>query len=354
MPHETSYLQRILRSILWLAGLILFLQFLLIPLLPFLLSLALSALLEPAVQKLRRLLGVRRSFAAAVVTTALLVSLGGALALLAARLGSELAEWSGHLPDALAAFPALWNRALDRLVGWYAACPPFLRSALDRSANLLGENAPALVGKISGFLMEKLSSLASALPSIGLFCVTTVLALYFTGANYQLILGFLKRQLPPPWQSRCREAVRCCRSTLLKWLRSELLLIFVTFILLLIGFWWIKVDFALLAAFSISLVDALPVLGSGAVLIPWSLFSFLSGDTGRGLSLLMLYGTVLLVRSLLEPRLLAGQADLPAITTLLAMYLGFHFLGVSGMILLPILLLFLKQLQDAGVIRLWR
>ena len=63
---------------------------------------------------------------------------------------------------------------------------------------------------------------------------------------------------------------------------------------------------------------------------------------------------MLLVHSLLEPRLLAGQAGLPPITALMAMYLGFHFLGVGGMVLLPVLLLLLKQLQDAGVIKIWR
>ena len=61
-----------------------------------------------------------------------------------------------------------------------------------------------------------------------------------------------------------------------------------------------------------------------------------------------------IVHTLLEPRLLAGQADVPPITALLAMYLGFRFMGVGGMILLPVVLLLLKQFQDAGVIRLWK
>ena len=101
-------------------------------------------------------------------------------------------------------------------------------------------------------------------------------------------------------------------------------------------------------------MDALPVLGTGTVLIPWAAGCFLLGDTGRGLGLLALYGTGLLVRSLLEPRLLAGQVGLPPITALLAMYLGFHFFGVGGMILLPVLLLLVKQMQDAGVVHIWR
>ena len=113
-------------------------------------------------------------------------------------------------------------------------------------------------------------------------------------------------------------------------------------------------DYALLAAAFTALVDALPVLGTGTVLFPWALGCFLLGNTGRGLALLAVYAVGTLVHSLLEPRLLAKQADLPPVTALLAMYLGFHFMGVGGMILLPVLLLLLKQFQDAGVIRLWK
>ena len=202
--------------------------------------------------------------------------------------------------------------------------------------------------------MGAASSLLAALPDAGLFLVTTVLAVYFTSLSYPGILAFLKRQLPAAWQSRGRDAARCFRSTILKWLRAELLLILSTFVVLLGGFLWMGLDYALLAAVFTALVDALPVLGTGTVLVPWALGCLLMGDTGRGVALLALYAVGLIVHTLLEPRLLAGQVDLPPITALLAMYLGFHFLGVGGMILLPVCLLLLKQFQDAGVIRLWR
>lgn len=184
--------------------------------------------------------------------------------------------------------------------------------------------------------------------------VTTVLAVYFTSLRYPAILAFLKRQLPPAWQGKCREAARCFRSTILKWLRAEFLLILVTFGILFVGFVWMRLEYALLAAVFIALVDALPVLGTGTVLFPWALGCFLMGDTERGLALLVVYGVGLTVHTLLEPRLLAGQADLPPITALLAMYVGFRFMGVGGMVLFPVVLLLLKQFQDAGVIRLWK
>ena len=63
---------------------------------------------------------------------------------------------------------------------------------------------------------------------------------------------------------------------------------------------------------------------------------------------------IALVRSIMEPRIMAAQADLPPLVTLIAIYVGFRTLGVAGMLLLPIALLFIKQLHDAGFIRLWK
>ena len=354
MSQLSVFLQRTITVLLWLAGAVVFFRWLLAPLLPFLLALALSAMVEPLVQRLRRLLRVRRTFAAAVITTALLLALGGSLTALLLRLLLELQEWSRRLPEVIDGFPALWNGLLDRIGGWYASCPAVIRSALDALAQQLMEEGPSLAGSVGGWLMGAVSSMLAALPDAGLFLVTTVLAVYFTSLSYPAILSFLKRQLPESWQGRCRSAARCFRTTILKWLRAELLLILATFVILLTGFIWMGLDYALLAAVFTALVDALPVLGTGTVLLPWAAGCLLVGNTGRALAILTLYAAAMLAHTLLEPRLLAGQADLPPISALLAMYLGFHFMGVGGMILAPVLLLLLKQFQDAGVVRVWK
>lgn len=354
MSQLSVFLRRTVTVLLWLAGGFVFFRWLLAPLLPFLLALALSAMVEPQVQRLRRWLGVKRSFAAALVTTALLLVLGGTVTALLVRLGTELRQWSERLPEAIAGFPAVWNGILDQVADWYAACPSFIRSALDALALQLMEEGPSLAGSAGGWLMGEASALLAALPDAGLFLITTVLAVYFTSLQYPAILAFLKRQLPPSWQIRCRDAARCFRSTILKWLRAELLLILFTFVILLAGFLWMRLDYALLAAVFTALVDALPVLGTGTVLVPWAAACFVTGYSERGIALLSLYAAAMLGHTLLEPRLLANQADLPPISALLAMYLGFQFLGVGGMILAPLLLLLLKQFQDAGVVNVWK
>ena len=146
MSQLSVFLQKTITVLLWLGGAVVFFKWLLAPLLPFLLALALSAMVEPSVQKLRRWMRVRRSFAAGVVTTALLLVLGGGVVLLAARLAMELRQWSDRLPQLIDRFPALWNGMLDKIEGWYAASPSPIRSGLDLLAGQLMEEGPSIAG----------------------------------------------------------------------------------------------------------------------------------------------------------------------------------------------------------------
>ena len=107
--------------------------------------------------------------------------------------------------------------------------------------------------------------------------------------------------------------------------------------LLLCGFWLLGVSNAPLIALITCLVDALPVLGTGTVLLPWAFLSFLGGGKGRTLGLLVLYACVVLIRSVLEPKLVGSHLGLDPLVTLIAMYCGFRLWGLVGMLLLPLL-----------------
>ena len=129
------------------------------------------------------------------------------------------------------------------------------------------------------------------------------------------------------------------------WLRAELTLCAVTFAELLAGFVFLRQPYALLLSFLITLVDALPVFGTGTVLVPWAAAELLFQNAPGAIALAALYLLTLTVRNVLEPRLLGKQAGLPPILSLLAMYLGFCTFGVAGMVLFPFLLLLGAQLR---------
>ena len=332
----------------------LLLRFLLAPLLPFVIALGTAVLLEPAIGWGRRRLGLRRRFAAAALTTLLLSGVLAVLGWGTVRLWREAAGWLEGLPEALEALPALMERAEARYEGFLRSCPWEVRVWLEDSLTALSQEGVSMAGELSGRAIAWASGAAAGLPRLVLFLFTTVLACYLTSMTYPEVTAFLRRQLPQRWHRVLHAGAVCFRSTFWKWLKAESVLCFVTFVMLLLGFWYMKLEYALLAAVLVGLIDALPVLGAGTVLLPWGLYHVLLDNVPRGIGLLALYAAILLVRSLLEPKVMAAQAGLPPLTALAAMYLGFTLFGVGGMLLMPVLLLFFKQLQDSGVIRLWR
>ena len=335
-------------------GIFLGLRYFLVPLLPFLIAMTMAVLLEPWVLWCRRRLGFRRKFAAAVLTSAVLLGIVGIFGVVALRLLEQASSWLEQLPQVLARLPRLADQISGRYEGFYSACPADLRRWLDEISDQLSAEGITWVGDLSAAALSWISGVVRKLPEITLFLFTTVLALYFVSLSYPEIVAFCRRQIPDRWQGTLSGVTRCLRTTFWKWIKAESLLCLVTFVLMLLGFWYMGMPYALLAAVLIGLVDALPVLGAGTVLLPWGVFHLLLGTVPRGVALLALYAIISIVRSLLEPRIMAAQAGLPPLTALIAMYVGFHFLGVGGMILLPLLLLLVKQLRDGGFLRLWR
>ena len=186
----------LLRWALLGAGVYVGLRFLLVPLLPFLIALGLSVLLEPWVQRCRRKLGLRRDFTAASLTTALLLAAGAGLWLLAGKLLDQAAACLDALPRLLQQLPHLLDALEARYAGLCRACPVQVRLWLDSALETLSEEGLSLASEASGSLLAWASGLVGKLPGILLFLATTVLAVYFTALSYPDIAAFIRRQIP--------------------------------------------------------------------------------------------------------------------------------------------------------------
>ena len=329
-------------------------RYALVWLLPFLLALGLAMLLEPMMEQARRRLRLKRGFTAAVVT---LVLVGGLLTALIAVLVQAVEQalaLLSSLPEMLAGLPETLERVQARVSDFCAACPEGLRRWAEGALADLPQLASSLAGQASSTALRGLSSLMGALPGLFLACGTTVLAVFFTLTAYPQVMAFLRRQLPARWRGRAGGVKASVLDTLGKWLRAECILLLVTFLQLLAGLLLLRQEYALLLALLIALIDALPVFGTGTVLLPWAAVLCVAGDVPRGIALAALYAVIAVVRSVLEPKVMAAQVGLPPLVALAAMYVGFRVMGVAGMVLLPLAVLVVKQLHDGGFVGLWR
>ena len=181
------------------------------------------------------------------------------------------------------------------------------------------------------------AGVAGSLPGASLFLFTALLAGYFISAGWPDYREWLRGLLPASWREPVGRGWAEVRRTLGGWLRAQGLLMLVTFGELAAGLLLLRVELFLLLAALIALVDALPVFGTGTVLLPWAAAELLAGRLGLALGLAALYGVVSVVRSVLEPKLVGEQTGLPPLGALAAMYAGFQAFGVAGMILAPLL-----------------
>ena len=350
---QRAFLVRTAYWAVWAVLLWLGVRYLLRWLLPFLLALALAAAVEPGIAWCRRRMGLKRGFTAAVVTIAVTGAILALAAVIVWQLIRQAAELLGQLPGLLAGLPGMTEDLRQRLEDFCAACPQGLRSWLEEVPALLGTLAAGVAQRASGACITAAAALAAALPGVFLFCGTTALAVFFTAGSYPRVMAFFRRQLGHRLD-RARGVKANLLSTLGKWCRAQAILLGVTFCELLAGFLLMGQRYALLLAAVTALVDALPVFGTGTVLLPWAAVCLLAGQAPRAVALAALYAVISAVRSLLEPKVMAAQAGLPPLASLAAMYAGFRALGVAGMILLPMALLFVKQLHDEGYVGLWK
>ena len=143
-------------------------------------------------------------------------------------------------------------------------------------------------------------------------------------------------------------------------MKAQVTLILISFVISLIGlyilyFAGLNVGFPLITAIGIAFVDALPILGSGTIMVPWGILSGLNGDLTLGISIIILWIIMSMVRQFIEPKIVSGNIGIHPIFTIAAMYTGFKFVGVWGMVLGPIILIILKNifsaLIDKGVVK---
>ena len=320
---------------------------------PLLTAWALAAMLEPAVGFLVRHRW-RRGAAAGLCTLAALGLLLWGLTTLLFRGLSAASELTKALPGAMEAL-SLRLEALEKLAEAHIrAAPEPAAQLLEKSLSSLANSAAALPGQLSRALVALLSRTAQASPDTLLFFVTAALGTYFISASFPTVNAFLLAQLPGGVRRRVAGLGTDLKSGFGGLLRAQLLLMCICFFELLAAFLLLGVRAAVITAAVTALIDALPVFGSGAVLLPWALYCLTLGTSRRGLGLLVTWGLTELVRNAVQAKLLGDQIGLNPLASLLSVYVGWRVGGVGGMLLLPLGLMVLIRLNERGVVKLWK
>lgn len=306
-------------------------------LLPVLLGLGLAAILSPLTEHLQQRTGLRRSPAALLTMAGVLLTLIVVLFLVGRLLLHEMELLYNQLPSIVSAL-SRFGTALGTAAEYLARqLPDGAGDAFRDWADTLTSSGGTLAETVYNQLFRWASGFLSGLPDTLLFLLTTVLSAFFAALELPRLQDLFLTFLPERWLKRSRFVGTSLRRVLGGWCLAQLKLMVITFFLLLTGFLLLRIQMPLVLALTVSLLDALPLFGTGTILIPWGLLSMAAGSIHRGAGLLLLYGLAALTRNVLEPRLLGSQMGVSPLLTLLAIYAGYRAFGFGGMLVLPVL-----------------
>lgn len=312
---------------------------------PFLLGLLLAVSAEPMVSFLHKKLRVPRGISAGIGVSMSFTLLAMVLLSLCAFLLRELGSLANVLPDLGETAKTGFSLVRNWLLQLSSHSPESIQPVLRQNVENLFSDGTALLDKGIGYLLGLAGSLLSHVPDSALSLGTAVISAFLISARLPRLRRFFLRRIPREWLHSLRETGRQLRRILGGWLTAQCKLTVSSFIIAFLGLVILRIPNALLWALGICLVDAFPVLGTGTILLPWSLVLALQGDTARAVGLCSTYAVISLTRSMLEPKLLGHHLGLDPLVTLMALYAGFRLWGIGGMLLAPVLTVTAMQLS---------
>lgn len=355
MSYWTRVLKNILYVVLILLGLYIALE-LSIFYMPFLIAFIISLMIEPAIKKIMKKTHLTRRTSSIIIFVLVSVIIIGGLAWLLITLFSESSSLLQSLNDY---FDKLYIQ-FQNLINYFDFDNIHLSNEiLEVIQNSTGDFLTTASNWLRNIL-NNLINFVTSIPSIAICIGITVIALYFICVDKIYILDQIEHHLPRLWVKKISVHLKDLIQTLGGYLKAEAMLILVSFVISLIGLYILQIvgfniQYPLLMALFIGFVDALPILGSGTVMIPWAIICALNGDINLGIAIIVLLIIMSVVRQVLEPKLVSKNIGVHPIFTLIAMYTGFKVIGIIGLLVGPIVLIIVKNifsnLIDQGVFK---
>ncbi len=208
-------------------------------------------------------------------------------------------------------------------------------------------------------ILTKIIDYVTAIPNMFINVVITILATYFITSDKFYILDRMEHHLSKKMVGKMIKHIEAITSSLGSYIKAEIILSVITFIIVLIGLnifclIGMKIEYPILMALFIGFVDVLPILGAGSIMVPWSVILILNNNYPIAFAVLGLFIFTVIVKQLIEPKLVSKHISIHPIFTLISMYTGFKLIGIIGLIIGPIILIILKNIfadnLDKGIL----
>lgn len=322
--------------------------------LPFLFSFLIAMMLEPVIKLFMNKIKLTRKLSSIIVMGIFIVILTLIIGWGISTLFSETNKLVDNADIYINKFQELFNNLSNsKLVN---KIPNELKDLIFMSKD---DILKTLLNTLNRFF-ELFKNFIMSIPNFFIILFFSLIALFFMCTDKIYMIDQIEHHLPDKWAKHFLLHLREIVRKLIKYLEAEAILVMISFFVSLVGFWifnliGIKVQYPLLVALGIAFVDALPILGSGTAMIPWAIIEAINGNFSYGIAIIILFVIMMVVKNFLEPKLVSKHIGIHPVFTILAMYTGLKLIGITGLIVGPVLLIIIKEMYEPliekGIIR---
>lgn len=316
---------------------------------PFVFAYAFALIVDPIVRRLQIKLKMPRNVTAWLVILVLIGAVGGGISWVGYKIVSEVRTLFNNLPQIYQNLLISIDNIKSSLRGFYDILPLNIQQSFSEITTQFTQAVAELINTKSLPFVTGAGSFAKSLPKAFISLIVFVLSTFFMISDLERVKAFVKKPFSRHMVEKITTVSYQIKTYLGGYIKAQGTIMLVVFLVLLLSLGLLDVDFALLIALGTAFLDALPFFGSGAVLWPWSLISFISGDVRMGVCTIVIYVVIFVLRQLIEPKIVSKNIGTNPLMTLISMYLGYRLLSVGGMILGPVIMLLIISLYRAGV-----
>ena len=322
-----------------IAGVLFLFPFLLKLFAPFIAAFFIASICQTMVKFLERKASISRGISSALLVTVIVAVVSGGVFVAIIQLISQAKNLIVALPDTMDTFRTHLTAFLNRFDGMLLDLPPEFSRFLNFSANSLRQYAADLSNLAASWALDAAKSFFISLPDILLFLTMFLLGIFFFTKDYRLIINFFHELFPERFLRLASSAKTTIVHAFSSYIKAQLTLMLLTSLLITVCLWIIGKDYALLWGIICGLVDVLPMLGTAVVLVPRALISLIYGDLYSFTARMIIQALVFVFRQLAEPKIISRQIGIHPILTLISVYIGLKFFGITGIIFAPVITL---------------
>lgn len=314
---------------------------------PLLIGWLIALVANPLVKFLEEKLKIKRKAVSGMVVILVLAGVILIGYLIFAKLVTESMGFINNLPN-------LWNSLQQdtevisqKLDVIYQRLPIDLQVGIMTISDETNTYVKEFLGKAGTPTVIAISAFAKNIPSFVINVIMCILSAYFFTSEKEYISQAMRKIAPVSIQKKWDIVYISLKKAVGGYFKAQIKIEIWIYLLMVIGLMILHIDYALLIALGVAILDFLPFFGTGAVMIPWAIVKFLSSDYTMSIGLLIIWGVSQLVRQIIQPKIMGDSIGMRPIPTIFLLFIGYKIGGVLGMIVaLPIGIIICNMYQS--------